>query len=261
MITLSLGLDDEVTVLSKLERCNADYLLIRDIHLASESFLKVLPFKLQLGSKSLFSIPVTICFIGQRIILTSDSHHTILPVQLLCQCHVTCLSQIAPTHTFQQLSLLYQLASTTDDTMKYLYTLLSITSSLPQTLLADMDTLPLTKRILVFLLLAFHTHLSYTSSSPPHLHNLLYTLSQLSSDVPLVVLVSTLCSILRNLYTSSSDNIITLYFNGIVLEQTSDVPVSQEFTLPLPSTSVSPTNYSNHIIGVIAGIKDPLKPR
>lgn len=183
-----------------------------------------------------------------------------LPVQLISHCYMVCLSQIAPNHQFKQLSLFHELGSQVkEDTLKYLYTLLACVSCLPQTLVDDLDSLPHAKHTLVFLLCAFHTHLILfsPSPSPPQFYNLMYTLSQLlhSHDITSILTLSlNIQCILSNLYTCSQD-IIHLYFPTTTITDSSagldKVVISQDFTLSLPSSSVSPSNYSNHILGII----------
>ena len=191
--------------------------------------------------------------LGQCVMLTGECHEH-LPIQLLSHCHLVSLSEVAPTQHFQQLSILSKLTNTTGS-QHYLTTLLAVLSMLPQTLLKE--TLPQNIRPLIFLLSAFHSHLVHISSTPPQLHHLIYCISELHSlsTLSLSLIISTLHCTLNNLYTPSvtieSVHIIDLYIRSDLLEEDSVLSPFDDLVLPIPSSSVSPEFYCNHVIGIM----------
>ena len=136
---------------------------------------------------------------------------------------------------------------------------------LPQSLLEELDKLaPQKKRKIVFLLCAFHTRICFDLATA-QLHSLTYALSQLSTEEsPIDVLLQSLHSLLINLYSlDSKDAILEAYINAGLLEEGGSSPpalgISQDLSLTIPSSSVSPSNYPNHINGIINAMKDTSK--
>ena len=105
----------------------------------------------------------------------------------------------------------------------------------------------------------FHSHLIRISSTPPRaqLHHLIYCISELHSlsTLSLPLIISTLHCTFNNLYTPSvtieSVHIIDLYIRSDLLEEDSVLSPFDDLVLPIPSTSVSPEFYCNHVIGIM----------
>lgn len=254
---------------AELSASSENCIILEDIHLMC---LETLALKLQKESnRKIYVIKIFYLFFlyffssAQRLIMTLD-HRFSMPVQLLNQCQVLSLSRVAPTAQFQQQKLLLsQLESQTNETHKYLYTLLAVVCFLPQSLLEELDKLvPQKKRKIVFLLCAFHTRICSNLASA-QLHSLTYALSQLSTEEsPIDILLQSLHSLLINLYSlDSKDANLEAYINaGLLEEGGSSLPalgISQDLSLPIPSSSVSPSNYPNHINGIINAMKDTSK--
>lgn len=183
-----------------------------------------------------------------------------LPIQLLNQCHLVSLSELAPNNDCQ---LLLPKLTTSSNTLQYLCSLLTILSCLPQFPLGDLQTLPPMKHLLIFLLSSFHTHISI--NSPTQLYNLVYSLSQLLTytDLSTSILLLFLQSIVYNLYctvpsTEDLNDIINLYIREdlLQLQDKSSISVNEHFTLPLPSSVTSPQHYNDHVAGVLKSILD-----
>ena len=177
-----------------------------------------------------------------------------LPMQLLSRCHLVSLSEIAPNQRFQQLSLLSKLTNTTGS-QHYLTILLAVLSMLPQPLLKE--TLPQNIRPLIFLLSAFHSHHIHISSTPPQLHYLIYCISELQSlsTLSLSLIIPTIQYTLNNLYalsiTRDSVHIMDLYVRSDLLGEGNVLSPFDDLVLPVPSSSVSPELYCDHVIGIM----------
>jgi dynein heavy chain len=238
-ISMSLGLQTESDLLSILSETNADCVCIQNIHLGSSAWLSNVSLLIEkLAARN------------KLVILLGIEQELTLPIHLNNQCSFISLSVLSPNEICQLPMLVC-----TFNPYQYLQTLLVIFYFFPQNLLLELDKIPSEKRPLIFLLSAFHAHV-YCNHTSAQLLDLVYCLNHLValSDLPILMLMLVIQSILVKLY-SGTDDTITMYFCEENLINNSSINVDDRLTLPIPSITISPFNYADHIVGILKGFQ------